>query len=861
MDATIPFFSYRKYDFNDVKLNATGTLDSITLVGEAKNIYLNDSLNIPLANFRISGSNDVSKVNITTRANQTVDRANLNAIVTTYSDGVKIEFDPSDFVINGKTWSIDDNGVLEFRKRTSAAGQLILREGEQVISLKTVPSTRGNWNDLLVDLTNINLGDITPYLMPKNRVEGLLTGNLKLEDPTNNLRITSDNVQARMLRIDNDSIGDIKMTVDYDGRNKELNLAGQTLNQENFLDFNAKLFFGDKEQQKNNLIALRPRNFQLSILERFLGTLFSEIEGYITGAFDLKGEFSNLNIVGKGRMKDAGVKINFTQVFYKIDDNDIELKQTEINLDGIVLRDTTSGNPVYLNGSIQHTSFKNMFYDVRVSTRKPNTSNADNNRPVLLLNTSYKHNQQFYGYAKGTGSFSLVGPQSDMIMAISVIASDKDSSTITIPPSRGRESGIAEFLVERKYGKEMDEDYMINASNITYDLDVTANPMVTVKVVLDELTADEIKGRGIGTLNIHSGTNEPLRIRGRFDIVDGAYRFTFQSFLKKDFTLKKGLNANNFIEWTGDPYSARINLEAEYVAKRVNYAPLAVLPGVDPNIARVRTDVFVVARLTGELFRPTINFDLDFPNTSPAITDPALSFALQRLEDNKNDMYKQVTYLIVFNSFAPAEGSSSGGLGLDIGDIATNTISGIFLGVINDQLNKILGKLLKNDKYTISLNTTLYNRNIIDPNNKTALNLGSNVNFSIGRSFFNDRFIITAGGGLDAPLQNSSIQQSIQLLPDVTMEWLINPSGTLRASFFYRENADYLTTTSGGGPGRARRYGGGLTYKKEFENFSRLFRKRRAAPPPADTSAAPTVPVATKTEEDIILEEKKNNDE
>ena len=271
--------------------------------------------------------------------------------------------------------------------------------------------------------------------------------------------------------------------------------------------------------------------------------------------------------------------------------------------------------------------------------------------------------------------------------------------------------------------------------------------------------------------------------------------------------------------------------------------------------ANERTPVYVVAKLSGELFKPVINFELGFPPSSPAITDPGLSFALRQMEENKSMMYKQVTYLIVFNSFAPAEGGGTGS-GMDIGDIATNTLSGIFLGVINDQLNKIFSRLLKDDKYRISLNTTLYNRNIIDPNNKTAWNLGSNVNFSIGRSFFNDRFIITAGGGFDAPLQQSSIQQSIQLLPDVTMEWLINPSGTLRASFFYRENADYLTTTSGGGPGRARRYGGSLTYKKEFETIRQLFQRRRARP--VSDSTTTVTPSAIKQEE-VKLEERKSN--
>ena len=156
------------------------------------------------------------------------------------------------------------------------------------------------------------------------------------------------------------------------------------------------------------------------------------------------------------------------------------------------------------------------------------------------------------------------------------------------------------------------------------------------------------------------------------------------------------------------------------------------------------------------------------------------------MQKNTNEINKQVTYLIVFNSFAPSElGSNNTGP-----SIGLNTISSILLNVVSDELNKILGNLLKNEKYNINLNTSFYNRNVIG--NNTALNLGSNVNFSIGRSFFNNRFIISTGIGLDAPLQQSNIQQSIQLLPDVTLEWLINTSGSLRASFFYRENTDYL---------------------------------------------------------------------
>ena len=299
--------------------------------------------------------------------------------------------------------------------------------------------------------------------------------------------------------------------------------------------------------------------------------------------------------------------MNFTQCYYKIQDTDIELTTEKIDLDGIVLTDTVTGNPVYITGGIDHESFKNMFYDLDISTRKPGTRGDATNRPVQILNTTYNDNKQFFGDVKGTAVLQLRGPQSDMVMTINANASEEDSSYITLPSSSSRESGIADFLVERKYGREMtDEDFKSNETSIIYDVEVTANPMVTVKVVLDELTGDEIKGKGSGTLNIRSGTTEPLSLRGRFDIEEGNYLFTFQSFFQKPFEIRKGVQ--NYIEWNGDPYNANIKFEATYRAEKVSFAPLASSLNLTSGISNARGDVFVVATLTGKLFTPDINF-------------------------------------------------------------------------------------------------------------------------------------------------------------------------------------------------------------------------------------------------------------
>jgi hypothetical protein len=830
LNADIPQFKYGNYNFDDVHITAKGNRDSLALSGAAANINISDSLNIPLALFQVNARNDSSKVRINTGANQAIYQASLNAEVLTYNNGVKIEFDPSTFVINGKTWFIDESGELEFRRRVPVMGQLVLRESNQEIRVRSKPSETGDWNDLAVELKKVNLGDFTPFFLPKNRLEGIISGNVLIEDPTANLYISSNNILAEGVRLDNDSIGDIRSDLKYDGKTNQLKASGNTLSIDNNLAFNLDLFL-DKEKQKDNLIAIKTTNFQIKILERFLNTLFSDLRGYVTGNFDIRGEFNKLQITGKGRLKDAGLKVNFTQCFYNIVDTDIELKTNEINLDGLILTDPVTGNPVYLTGGIQHSAFRNMFFDLSVSTRKPKTADAINNKPVLLLNTGYNDNKQFYGRVKGTGSFSLSGPQSDMFMKIDAIASSTDSSMVTIPSSKSRESGIADFLVERTYGREMDESLDKGASNITYDVDVTANPMVTVRVVLDDLTGDEIKGKGSGTLNIHSGTSEKLSIRGRFDIEEGDYLFTFQSFFKKPFALKKG--SNSYISWTGDPYAATIRFEAIYTAENVSFSPLVNNTlNVDPSFAKLRDDVYVVAQLSGDLFKPNFKFNLEFPANSKVNSDFSITTHIQQMEKNENEINRQVTYLIVFNSFAPQETQTVQTVGSftnTINELTYSTISslsGLFFNEINKKLNSELSKILKTDNISINFSGSVYNRNLLDQQRNNSFNINqTNLNVNVPISMFKDRFIVTLGSTLDVPLQ-STIQQNVQFLPDVTAEWLINQSGTIRASFFYRQNLDYLTTSSTGAA-RTKRSGASIAYRKEADHIGDLFKGKK----------------------------------
>src|SRR6188474_1736778 len=529
------------------------------------------------------------------------------------------------------------------------------------------------------------------------------------------------------------------------------------------------------------------------------------------------------------KLEDAGLKVIFTQCYYKINDAEITFKENELDLGRLTLIDTVTHNTATLsNGILKHNGWRDLVYNIKAEV---------DDEPMLLLNTTRKDNSSFYGYALGTGSFSLTGPQSNMRIKIVGKASDKDSSYITIPNTTGKESGIADFLIERKYGRELtDSAISNNETDITYDVDITGNPKVNVKVIIDELTNDEIRGRGEGNLRIISGTSTKMTMRGRFDINDGVYNFSFQSFFKKPFELNK--NANNYIEWTGDPFHPVVNIEAVYkTEKKVDFTPLwdNNVPGI--NISSFRDFVYVVAKMRGDLFKPDITFGLDFPTESLAKTDPTVSFTIDEILKNENELNKQVAFLVVFNSFTQSSAGSFLGRTFFV-DLVVNSISDFLSAQINRQLNNILSNKLKIPGLYVNFSGSLYNPNPIGEQGIGALNYDrTNLNFLVGKTIFNNRVVLTFEGNYDVPLAATTTQVSSDLLSNFTTEFLINKSGSIRATIFYRENVDLLTGNATS-VGKSRKYGTSLTYRKDFNRLGDIFkRKKKLVPTPtADTS-------------------------
>ncbi len=820
LNGDVPAMGYKQYELQNVQVKGKGTFQNLTVSTTIDHLKVSDSLSFPFTQIDLFARNDSTNIRLITESdNKNISGGSINALVRTFDDGLAITFDTSNFVLNGKRWVIEENGELELRSNKVSHGEIVLKEGNQEIRIRTEPSATGDWNDVKVGLKNFNIGDVTAFLVKTNKIEGMISGDITIEDPVKIFNVTSD-VQTDELRIDNDSIGQISAHVFYNNKTGNLIANGKTMNPDQKLDFDLNLFLKNLATNKEDVITIKPERYPIKIVERFIGTLFTDLDGFATGPFQIIGKGANAKYIGKMKLEDAGLKVNFTQCYYKLSDGEINFKEDGLDLGQLKLIDTVTNNTATLSeGVIRHKAWRNMVYDIRAEV---------DDEPMLLLNTTRKDNSSFYGYATGTGSFSLTGPQANMRMKIIAKASETDSSYITIPNTTGRESGIADFMIERKYGRELtDSITRSNETDLTYDIDITGNPRVNVKVVIDELTNDEIRGRGEGNLRIIAGTSEKMTMRGRFDINDGVYNFSFQSFFKKPFVLDK--NANNYIEWTGDPFHPIVNIEAIYKTdKKVDFTPLLV--GI--NLSSFREYVYVVAKMRGDLFKPDITFALDFPPESLPKSDPTVTLAIDEILKNENELNKQVAFLVVFNNFAPTSASSS--LYLTSGvDIFVNSISDFLSGQINGVLNNILSNKLKIPGLYVNFSGSLYNPNPFGQTNNAFSYDRTNLNLSVGKTLFNNRVVLTFEGNYDVPFQSSASQISSDLLTNFTTEFLINKSGTIRATVFYKENVDLLTGTSTSA-GKSRKTGTSLAFRKEFNRLGELFRKKtKPVPQPA----------------------------
>ncbi len=816
LNAEVPQFNYKNISFYDVKMKAMGAYDSLSLEAEIANVYINDSLNFPGTIIKIKSAKDISNINILTSANQTLNSANIIAQVQTLPRGAKIKFRESNFDLNGKTWIIEKDGELTLTEDLISADKIKMYNGFQEVHVTSVPSQSKISNDIKIELKKVNIGDFTPYFIKSNRLEGLLTGTVSFTDPFGKFKADL-NAEAEQFRLDDDSIGKISLKGNYYKLFNEVNFNAVSVNKDYHFDLKGIYQLGDSAKSENLDIFTNLKDTKIDLLQSYLSGVFSDVSGLVTGVLRIKGPPNKLNYIGSVHLMDATLKVKYTNVLYKIPDANVELKEDRIDFGTCSFTDRYNNKALITRAVLYHNSFDNLSFDFALNTNK-----------LLVLSTNSSSGDPYYGTVIAKAKMTFRGPLE--YMQINIEAEPADSSSLIINTKSGKESGQADFIVWKVYGREMQSVGSFKENNLTVNLDLTANNYAKMYVILDELTGDIIQATGKGNLKIRATTNGEFTITGKYDIDRGNYNFNFESLLKKPFKLSE--NAGNYIQWSGDPNNATIKIDAEYEAENVRFSDLgSALQGLElgVNVARYRGKVLVIASLSEQLLAPVIKFRIELPQNSPLKNDFQALNLLRQIQSDENELNKQVTFLVVFNSFGPLSTSTNQGnlANTAFEGIVVGSISGVLSNTLSRQFSNVFQKIFNDKSIRVNFNAQLYSgSNFVDNLRTNPFNIDrTNLNLSVGKSLFNERLTFTFGSALDFGLSSAQVSASKNLpfLPDITAEWKITPDGKLALTFFYRDSYNYWV----GAGGRQNRSGASISYRREFENIGELVNDRR----------------------------------
>ena len=811
ISAYVPDFGWNKFYVENAVFHGSGNFASLALSGNVDKMQINDSTYFPNTKMSIQSQNDHSVVHIQTSANNTLNDAQLNADVYTLPDGVRVDFQPSSFVINEKKWDLEKQGEIIVRKKFATAQNVKFIQGFQEITIEPGTGKGNEGNSLVVRLKDINIGDFTPIFTKQPRMEGVANGEIYLSDFYGNFKAEAD-IRAEQFRLNNDSIGVLSANAAYNNDNGNVDFSARSYNRDYNFDVNGGINIKDTTGAGTN-VSMHLNKTKIGVVQMFLSDLFSNITGSATGDLSVISNKAGLNLKGIVSVENAGLTVNYTQVHYTIDSARFVFTDNGIDFGKFTIKDNAQRTGT-VRGKLIEQSFTNMQYDFDIATDK-----------MLLLNTTAKDNQQFYGRAIGKATLSLKGPQENM--KLNIVGAVNDTTHIYIPTGNSSKSSEADFVVFKQYGTLQQADATSEQSNLSVDLDLTANNQAQIDVILDPITGDIIRATGNGRIQIKVPATGSMSMKGRYNIERGNYDFNFQSFLRRPFQLLP----DGYIEWDGDPYDANIHIDAQYTAEHVNINDLISNQTASSNnsindIRGYRGDVYVIAQLRDKLTQPKILFKLDFPQGSAIKNNNDFNLFLSRLQSDDNEMLKQVTYLIVFGSFAPYGEASTSTSAYSLG---VNTISQKLTSEINKIVGNLLYKITGNKNLQLDIGASTYSSSSYLSTGYTRNLDRQQVNLKINQSILDGKVIITFGGDLDFGLTSSSATaNNFQWLPDVSVQIILSKDRKLRAVIFNRSSLTVAGSTGATGTlGRSNRQGVSLSYIKDFEKFSDLLKNQK----------------------------------
>lgn len=724
--------------------------------------YINDSINIDNIAIANSIKNDSIQFNIKLADKDNPNQLDLNGLFSINSENPVLQFLPSEILIDNQSWLLEDSFKVEFAKdKKIYVSDFEIVNGVQKLSARGILSKDFD-DQLTVDIQNVSLTSFNQLLKKFSvNLQGVLNAKARINGVLDESVLIS-NINIGNMVYNNDSIGDLLFNSTWDPKSELINLNGSIFNKR-LKTFGVAGSISTSKNTNNLNIDVVMNETELSVVEPFINEYVSNISGKASADLKIRGSLSQPAINGYLTLKNAALKVNYLNADLKISDQ-IRLSENKIFLNSIQIKDP-EGNRANLNGIITHTYFSKFNLDLKLQARN-----------LLCLNTTSKDNELYYGKAYSTGTFTFRGPVEDI--KIDINAKTEAGTKFYIPLDNNNSISKQNYIrfVSPDSTKELKEDYRINLSGISMNMNLQVDEQSEVFLIMDPTSGEIIKGTGYADLRLVINSLGTFEMYGTYEIAQGEYNFILQNLISKKFKVDKG----GTIRWNGDPLKAKINFTAVYETRpQISPLILSASPS-DTNTytSTQRVKAECVMNMRNDLMSPDISFGLRFPEDQNLMTKVGGYLA------NADNLNNQVASLLVFGRFS------------NTGTNGSNFIP--TTGFLTSQLSSLVST--KN----------------------FDLNLANGVGGSL--RLFNDR--ITIDGSLNTASNSTSATQQTtnasSITGDVNIDYKISKDGRFRAKGFQRNdnNSDVLKRGT-----NQLEQGVGLFYRIEFDTFGELMRK------------------------------------
>ena len=721
----------------------------------------------------------------------------VNSELNFQGDTLQFHVNPQDLILNRNPWQISESNAISYATGYVDFQDFILFRNDQEMRLSNdKPGIEKE--HLSLDFRNFKLAAILNYLNPENQLAtGQLNGNIVYEEPFGETGLLADMQinQFKVMDVDLNTLSLKGNSAGFSNYDFMMSVKGGEVD----LDLEGSYTAADPSAEIDMTLDLN--EIQMSALEGFSQGEIKNGSGSFSGNISLNGTVLEPEYDGSLNFNNAKFNIAILNADFILPDEDLNLDNEGLYFNNFRINDTNE-NSVVVNGEILTEKLLNPVFDLDVQAQD-----------FKLLNSTEEDNDLFYGTAVVDVDAQIKGDLNLPKVDMNLVINENTDFTYVVPETElqiKERDGVVIFVNKENpdaiLTQTEEESYVISGYDI-YSR-VTVDEGATFNVILNPETGDKFQVQGEGDLIFNMYPNGRTALTGIYEINDGSYEVSLYNLVKREFDIADGSR----VSWAGDPFDAQLDVRAIY---RVETSASSLMAPTTSAIGDSNTGSYrrkypflVYLNVDGDLMSPKISFGLDMPEAQKGAGGGNVYGRVQQLNNQEQELNKQVFSLLVLNRFFPGSGSdgSSGGT-LSVARDNLNS-------ALSDQLNMLSSRILGESGVQLNFDVDSYtDYQGESPQERTQLGINAQ------KAFMEDRLIVEVGSEVDVQGGNQPGQETSPLIGNVSISYLLDESGIWRIKGFSRSQYENVID------GQLVVSGIALIFTREFNKFKNIFEK------------------------------------